>query len=274
MAGVSGLGVEPWRDFPRTDRNRDPDVDFAASVGMTTRRRCDSVHGLCGAGVLLSLCAWQGTALAQGFSDITQESGLETLRALRADDWWLSGLHLVDLDGDGKLDVFLSSHGSYGALAALGDGTGKFTQASGDYPVSEIHIPYDTNEDGLLDLSMTHVDGGGRWWLNASTPGALSFTGTDIERDGNTSRIQVLHDVDGDGKVDWIRASETEDGVIIDKGDGKGGFEQAASRFPGLGNVNPIAVDIDADGDKDWITSWGDYRYEPGQTNLYREDGQ
>ncbi len=50
----------------------------------------------------------------------------------------MSGLHLVDLDGDGHLDVVLSSHGSYGALAALGDGTGAFTQAEGDYPTSEI----------------------------------------------------------------------------------------------------------------------------------------
>jgi MYXO-CTERM domain-containing protein len=241
---------------------------------MTTKLGRRWVRCFCAAAALLSVYARAESALAQGFTDITQASGLETLRAVRAADWWMSGLHLVDLDGDGKLDVFLSSHGSYGSLAALGDGTGKFVQATGDYPVSEIHIPYDTNEDGLLDLSMTHVDGGGRWWINASTAGALSFTGTDIERDGNTSRIQVVHDVDGDGKVDWIRASESEDGVIIDKGDGMGGFEQAASQFPGLGNVNPIAVDIDADGDKDWITSWGDYRYEPGQTNLYREDGQ
>ncbi len=230
--------------------------------------------GFCALSTLLSLGGLEGSALAQGFSDITEPSGLATLRNVRAADWWLSGLHLVDLDGDGKLDVFLSSHGSYGSLAALGDGTGKFVQATGDYPTSEIHIPYDVDENGLLDLSMTHVDGGGKWWKNASSPGSVAFTGTDVERDGNTSRIQVVLDVNQDGNVDWIRASETEDGVIVDYGDGHGAFEQGAASFPGLGNVNPIAVDIDGDGDKDWITSWGDYRYEPGQTNLYREDGK
>ena len=33
--------------------------------------------------------------------------------------WWLSGLHLVDLDTDGKLDLFLSGHGRGPALASL-----------------------------------------------------------------------------------------------------------------------------------------------------------
>jgi hypothetical protein len=80
-------------------------------------------------------------------------------------------------------------------------------------------------------------------------------------------------DVDQDGKVDWVRASEMEDGVIVDLGDGQGGFAQASLTLPGLGNVNPIPVDLDGDGDKDWVTSYGDYRYEPGMANIYREDG-
>jgi hypothetical protein len=223
---------------------------------------------------LTSVISMERTASAVGFTDITDQSGLKTLRDVRPDDWWASGLHFVDLDGDGRLDVFVSSHGSYGALAALGDGTGKFKQATGNYPTSEIHVPYDIDEDGLVDLSMTHEDGGGRGWTNASAKGALSFTGTSVTREGNTSRIQVMLDVNQDGNVDWIRASETEDGVIVDYGDGHGAFKQGSTKFPGIGNVNPIPVDIDGDGDKDWLTSWGDYRYEPGKTNLYREDGK
>ena len=60
----------------------------------------------------------------------------------------LSGLHLVDLDGDGKLDLFLSAHGTRGALAVLNDGTGRFKVAQGTYPPTEIHLAYDCNEDG------------------------------------------------------------------------------------------------------------------------------
>jgi hypothetical protein len=224
-------------------------------------------------GLALALSLLTTGVRAQTFTDISEASGLNAVRAARPDDWWVSGLHFVDLDGDDRLDVFLSSHGSYGALAALGDGNGKFRLVNDGYPTTEIHIPYDIDEDGKVDLSTTYQDGGGQFWLNASSPGSLDFTETDVKRETNTSRIQVMLDVNQDGNVDWVRASETEDGVIIDYGDGKGGFEQGASQLPGLGNVNPIPVDIDGDGDKDWVTSWGDYRYEPGQTNVYREDG-
>src|SRR4051794_25384640 len=112
-------------------------------------------HLLAGSAVL-SACFAPGSARAQAFTDITEQSGLAAVRAVRADDWWASGLHFVDLDGDGRLDVFVSSHGSYGALAALGDGAGNFKAAEGNYPTTEIHLAYDTNEDGLVDLSMTH----------------------------------------------------------------------------------------------------------------------
>src|SRR5437763_415431 len=68
----------------------------------------------------------------KGFTDITKESGIADLvseKYAKHPKWWLSGLHLVDLDGDGKLDLFLSAHGGGGALAALNDGKGRFSLA-------------------------------------------------------------------------------------------------------------------------------------------------
>src|SRR5436309_4025667 len=85
------------------------------------------------------------------FTDITKESGVAQIVADKytADPkWWHSGLHLVDLDGDGKLDLFLSSHGSGHAVALLNDDKGKFTLAPGEYPATEIHLAYDADEDG------------------------------------------------------------------------------------------------------------------------------
>src|SRR6185295_7544945 len=76
------------------------------------------------------------------FTDITKQSGVAELIAQKYatnPKWWLSGLHLVDLDGDGKLDLFLSAHGGGGALAALNDGGGRFKLAPGNYPATEIH---------------------------------------------------------------------------------------------------------------------------------------
>ena len=145
-------------------------------------------------GAALLLGCWASVGSAQGFTNVSAASGLDALRAEREADWWVSGLHFVDLDGDGALDVFLSSHGSSGALAALGDGMGHFTPVADGYPKSEIHIAYDVDEDGLVDLSMTHLDGGGRFWLNESSAGSLEFMATEVTREGNSSRVQVMLD--------------------------------------------------------------------------------
>src|SRR6478609_11925150 len=83
--------------------------------------------------LVLSLPAWPRLARAQGFT-VTTTSGLEAVRDTRAADWWLSGASLIDLDGDGDLDLFLSSHGSYGSLTAVNDGKGHFTLATGTFP--------------------------------------------------------------------------------------------------------------------------------------------
>src|SRR5437667_12131069 len=111
------------------------------------------------------------------FVDVTKSSGVAAAIARhyeRHPKWWLSGLNLVDLDGDGRLDLFLAAHGAGRSLALLGDGRGHFSVAPGSYPPSEIHLAADINEDGKLDLQMTHQDGGGKWWINESTPGRLS----------------------------------------------------------------------------------------------------
>jgi len=105
-------------------------------------------------------------ALAQ-FTDITSPSGVAAIVDAHYSanpDWWLSGIHFVDLDDDGKLDLFFFSHGGGDALAALGDDGGGFVVASGAYPTTELHLSYDFDEDGRNDLTMTYVDGGVEWW--------------------------------------------------------------------------------------------------------------
>ena len=50
----------------------------------------------------------QTTALPGVFTDVTRSSGIEQILAdhyTAHPEWWLSGLHLIDLDADGNLDL-------------------------------------------------------------------------------------------------------------------------------------------------------------------------
>src|SRR5262245_39081587 len=82
------------------------------------------------------------------FIDITKSSGVGEAMARHYGQypkWWLSGLNMVDLDGDGHLDLFLAAHGAGRSLALLNDGHGQFREADGSYPASEIHLAADIN---------------------------------------------------------------------------------------------------------------------------------
>ena len=227
----------------------------------------------------LSLVVSADSPGGAAFTKITVPSGVEAIiqQKYQADpDWWLSGIHLVDLDGDGDLDLFLSAH-TGGALATLNNGGGLFALAPGTYPDSEIHLYYDSDEDGRADLTMTYLDGGGRWWRNLSTPGTLDFMATSVTRDGNTARSQVLFDVNGDGKVDWLRGAPP--GLHVDLGNGSGGFAEASATLaiPGTdsnNNANFLPADLDGDGDIDLLAMvGGGYDDTAGKTFYYRNQG-
>lgn len=237
---------------------------------------------LAAAGWLFAGSSWAAEANAgasaatggKGFVDLTQASGVGQALAThyeRHPKWWLSGLNLVDLDGDGKLDLFFAAHGAGSALALLNDGRGRFKAAAGSYPTTEIHVAYDLNEDGKLDLQMTFQDGGGKWWINESTPGQLRFRETSVT--AGQGRANALVDLNRDGKVDWLHERP---GVAFEFGDGRGGFA-AGGNLPVAATRNEInihPVDVDGDGFMDLVLHWGRYDYERGRSRIYRNDGK
>jgi hypothetical protein len=221
-----------------------------------------------------SISTASSTAANSRFVDVTKSSGVGDAMARhyeRHPKWWLSGLNLVDLDGDGRLDLFFAAHGAGVSLALLNDGHGHFKEADGSYPSTEIHLADDINEDGRLDLQMTWQDGGGKWWLNESTPGGLRFRESNIT--AGQTRANAMIDLNRDGNVDWLHERP---GVAFEFGDGKGNFKPGRHLevAPTRNEINVHPADFNGDGFIDLALHWGRYDNTRGKSRVYLNDGK
>jgi hypothetical protein len=207
------------------------------------------------------------------FTDITKESGIEQVvedHCAKVPKWWLSGMDLADLDGDGHLDLVLGAHGQEGVIA-LNEGKGHFTTASAPgLALTEIHVACDLNEDRRLDLQLTHSDGGGRWFFNESKPGALSFK--PVDPIPGQARENALIDLDRDGRVDWIH--EQGAGLQVEFGDGHGAFPRKEF-IPGLKETSALPVDLNGDRAIDLVLRQSGYNAEKtGVSRVLLNDGK
>ena len=175
-----------------------------------------------GVAVLLVTCVsgFAADVVAQGFTDVTKESGVAAVvEKHRADvpKWWFSGIDLVDVDADGHLDLYLGAHGQISG-AGRNDGKGHFTYVE----------PRRTEN-------------------NFRSADPVAYPG---------SEIQVMGDVDEDGKVDLLVTWRDGGGRWYLNGTQPGGA--AAWLFKATGMTADAArqntlADLDRDGKLDWI---------------------
>jgi len=187
--------------------------------------------------------------------------GFPTAHALgTASDRSYSG-HLVDLDGDGDLDVVISNDRPDPKLVYLNDGTGHFrpgpAYGEAEWPTRNATV-VDLNADGLADIVVANRTGdrpGASYICYGKGRGQFDAACEKFATESATTIAAA--DVTGDGLVDLIVPHRDGGQSHVYVNGGKGTFAGAARVpfGPAAANIRmSAAADLNGDGRQDLVT--------------------
>jgi hypothetical protein len=176
------------------------------------------------------------------------------------------GLALVDVNGDGALDLLTVNNDDNDVAVLLGDGKGGFRPAPGS-PFAVGPSPYplavgDVNGDGRPDIITPSSKPGERTvtvLLGDGRGGFKPAPGSPVATAGQAYFV-ALGDVNGDGRPDLVVAHNDDGRVTVLLGDGRGGFRPAPSSPVDLGSRawGVVVADVNRDGKPDLVAATGD----------------
>jgi hypothetical protein len=175
------------------------------------------------------------------------------------------GAAFADVDGDGDLDMACANYSNNSVSIYLNDGTGNFpTQAAGS-PFTVGNGPWaptfaDLNSDGLVDM-VVPCEGGANLHVRQNTGGGVfstAFAGSPYAAAvfgvGNRPLSAAAADVDADGDLDLVVATDGNSAVLLNNGSGT--FTAApSSPYAGLSGFKMNVGDMDNDGDIDFVVA-------------------
>jgi hypothetical protein len=174
-------------------------------------------------------------------------------------------VYSTDIDGDGHMDVLYASQDGKIAWNKNTDGAGTF---GAEQTIStNVIVPYsvyamDLDGDGDMDvLSASFNDNKIAWYEN--TDGAGTFGAQNvISIDANEATSVYSTDLDGDGDMDVLSSSFSDNKIAWYENDGTGNFgSQIVISTAASGAYSVYATDMDGDGDMDVLSaSWTDNR--------------
>jgi hypothetical protein len=235
----------------------------AADLAIGDQPACVALGDLDGDGrldVVTANSAANGVSVFLGMGDGTFASKADLPTAS-----WPTWVALGDVNADGKLDIIVTAGnqgGSYvkGTVSVLvGTGGGKFAahvdSQAGVSPVSL--APGDLDGDGKLDLVVANEGFDGYWSVGVLLgKGDGRFTAA-ADASGGRATSVALADLNGDGRLDLVMASDWDPVVSVLLGKGDGTFT-AKVDYPTWGSVASITLgDMNGDAKLDVVAASG-----------------
>ncbi|MEM8885518.1 MAG: VCBS repeat-containing protein [Planctomycetota bacterium] len=158
---------------------------------------------------------------------------------------WTEDVLVVDVDGDGHLDVAFATNGV--ADCYLNDGNGNFEERRVIRNGGGAHMAAgDLNEDGRLDFVIGNT--ARVYVMTQASDGSFAQTASA----GNNQLVNDVEvaDLDGDGDLDYVVATRGRN--FIRWGTGDGGFE-SGPEFDSWYTEDIAPADMDGDGDLDLV---------------------
>ncbi|MDQ3917668.1 MAG: FG-GAP-like repeat-containing protein [Acidobacteriota bacterium] len=199
--------------------------------------------------MLLILAAAFGTARAQSFSlPIPRNVGFNPNSAA-----------VGDFNADGKLDVAVGNTLGGSVTIALGNGDGTFVSSieyNTDLNPEGVAVG-DFNKDGKLDVAVANFRGGPTSSGNISVlfgngDGTMQAA-VNYDAPGGPMRL-VVADLNSDGNLDLVTASNTTNKVTVLLGNANGTFNAAAGYTVGTHPQDVAVADFNKDGKLDLAT--------------------